>query len=288
MTGVRDILYFEFENNRLAYRRFGNGPVVLLAFHGFGQSSQAFESIGNAVGKQFTVLALDLFFHGGSYPDSNPNADNQLLTKTDWQRLIGAFLQARGIDRFALMGFSLGGRFALATAEAFSDRLDGLVLIAPDGITRSIWYRLSTHSRAGRAIFRYVLRHLSFLAWVGHALTRLGFLNRTAMRFAEISLGTAQQRRLVYQTWTQFRLIEPDLNRVSTLLNQRAIPVRLFVGAFDRIVPGHYILPLTNRLHRYELTVLKTGHNHIIDLTAEQLTQRPLNDLPKPDNRHDD
>ena len=43
------------------------------------------------------------------------------------------------------------------------------------------------------------------------------------------------------------------------------------MGAFDRIIPGSYILPLTDLLHQYELTALKTGHNHLIELTAEEL-----------------
>lgn len=283
MTTATDVHYFDFGRSRLAYRTFGSGRAVLLAFHGFGQSSQSYEPVGQLIGDQFTVLAIDHFHHGISQ-----YGDGQLLTKTSWQRLIGAFLKAQNINRFSLMGFSLGGRFALATVEAFADRLDQLILIAPDGITRSLWYRLATGSGVGRWLFRFVLRHLSMFNWIGHSLTRIRLLNRTAMRFAEISLGTPEQRRLVYQTWTQFRFITPDLETVSARLNHESIRVRFFTGAFDRIVPGHYVLPLTKRLQRYELTVLKTGHNHLIEMTAGQLAQRPLNDLPESGDGHDD
>ena len=169
------------------------------------------------------------------------------------------------------MGFSLGGRFALTAVEAFADRLDELILIAPDGITRTVWYRLATTTDAGRCLFRWVLRHLLAFNQIGHALVGIGLLNRTAMRFAELSLSTTKQRLLVYTVWTQFRLITPHLKTVSALLNQHQVRLQFFTGAFDRIVPGTYILPLANRLQRYELTVLKTGHNHLIELTAEEL-----------------
>ena len=266
MTEADDVLFFDYEGDRLAYYKLGYGPATLITFHGFGQNGRVFQPLNEAVGHRFTVFAIDLFFHG-----SSQYTNGQLLTKTDWQRLIGAFLDGQRIDRFSLMGFSLGGRFALTTAEAFAHRLDGLILIAPDGITRTIWYRAATTPPLGRWLFRHGLRHLSVFNQMGHALVRIGLLNRTAMRFAELSLNTPQQRTLVYTTWTQFRLITPDIHEVSALLNRHPMRVRFFTGAFDRIVPGTYILPLTNRLRQYELTVLKTGHNHLIELTAEEL-----------------
>ncbi|GAB4048662.1 hypothetical protein GCM10028810_36020 [Spirosoma litoris] len=257
---------FEREGKVMAYQKFGTGPAVLLAFHGFGQSSLAFTPLEASLGNQFTIFAIDLFFHGKSQYTSD-----QLLTKADWQGFIGAFLEEQHIDRFSLMGFSLGGRFVLATVEGFSDRLDQLFLLAPDGITRSPWYQVATGSSVGRRLFRYVLRHLSMLTAFGHTLTRLGLLNRTVMRFAEISLGTPEQRALVYKSWTQFRLIQPNLTVIGQVLNEHKVHVHFFTGAFDRIVPGTYILPLTKRLLHYELTVLKTGHNHLIELAGEGL-----------------
>ncbi len=267
MTTTATVHEFAFANSHISYQKFGNGPAILLAFHGFGQTNQVFTSLENTLGDQFTIFAIDLFFHGNSQ-----YTGNQLLTKDIWQQLIDQFLWAQSIERFSLMGFSLGGRFALATAEAFANRLDQLLLIAPDGITRNNWYRLATGSKVGRTLFRYVMRHLSMLTTFGHALTRFGVLNRTAMRFAEISLATPEQRTLVYQSWTQFRLIYTNLNSLAKTLNDHAVRVRFFTGAFDRIVPGSYILPLTKRLRHYELTVLKTGHNHLIELVAEKLT----------------
>lgn len=271
-----EVQFFDYNTNRLAFRRYGNGPTALLAFHGFGQDGRVFAALTASPDSPFTVYALDLFFHGDSR-----YAGNQLLTKTDWQRLIEAFLQAQEIDRFSLLGFSLGGRFALVTAEGCADRLDQLLLIAPDGITQSIWYNVGTGSATGRWVFRYVLRHLSIVSYGAHALTRLGLLNRMVMRFAEISLGTPEQRRLAYDTWTQFRLIQPDLTLVASVLNTRPITTCFFTGAFDRLVPGQFILSLTRRLRRYELTVLPTGHTHLIELVAARLTQRPLQHLPQ-------
>lgn len=257
---------FLTDDSRITYRKYGNGLAVLLAFHGFGQDHKAFGPLEKALNGRFTLYAVDLFFHGNSqYTGSS------LLTKSRWSYLIDCFLAAQSIDRFSIVGFSLGGRFALATAEAFADRLDQLLLIAPDGITLNRWYWLATASQPGRWLFRYTLRHLSMLTTLGHALTTLGLLNRTVMRFAEISLGTIDQRTQVYNSWTQFRQIHSDMSTVAERLNNQSTRVRFFTGAFDWIVPGSYILPFTRQLHHYELTVFKTGHNRLIDLVAEHL-----------------
>ncbi|GAB4001346.1 hypothetical protein GCM10028807_57430 [Spirosoma daeguense] len=260
------VAYFIAGDTRIAYRRFGHGPNVLLAFHGFGQTSQIYLPVEKRLGQHFTIFAIDLFFHG----DSHYVAD-QLLTKTDWNKLLGNFLETHKIERFSLMGFSLGGRFALTAVEAFATRLDQLILIAPDGITRNFWYQLATGSALGRSAFRYVLRHLPLLTTFGHALTRFGLLNRTVMRFAEISLGTAARRELVYKSWTQFRGIHPDLRVIGKVLNSNVVCIHFFLGAFDRIIPSSYILPLTKRLRHFEITVLETGHNHLIELAAQRL-----------------
>lgn len=270
MTEAPNVHYFQFGTTSLAYRRFGHGQSILLAFHGFGQTGQVFLPLEKTLGEQYTILAVDLFFHGNSHYEST-----QLLTKADWQRLMDAFLRSQLVTRFSLMGFSLGGRFALTTVEAFADQLDQVILIAPDGITRNLWYWLATASGIGRKLFQYVLRHLSMLNAFGHALTQLGLLNRTIMRFAEISLSTPERRKLVYKAWTQFRLIRPDLTAISNLLATRSIRVLFFTGAYDRVVPGNYILPLAKQLRQYELTVLKTGHNHLIELVADELVQKP-------------
>ena len=257
------IQQFSFDGNIVAYRKFGTGAAILVAFHGFGQSSAVFVPLQRSLGSQFTIFAIDLFFHGESeYTKKQP------LTKPDWYRLMEAFLRMQGINHFSLMGFSLGGRFALTTVEAFSERINQLYLAAPDGITQNSWYRLATTTMLGQKLFWYVLHQLPLLLHVGHTLVKIGLLERGLMRFAEYSLGTPGQRTLAYQSWTQFRQIQPNLATVANLINGIPIRVHFFTGVFDQIVPGPYVVPLTNKLRRYEWTNLEARHNQLIELAG--------------------
>ena len=246
--------------------RFGNGPRALLAFHGIGQDSSCFASFtDSSVSDDYTIYAVDLPFHGQTVW---PFEASRPITKTDWKTLISNILQEYNVERFTVAGFSMGGKFALVTAELFPDRVDELWLLAPDGITVSPWYWLATHTAAGRWLYRLFVVRIRLLTRIGKPLVRLGLIDRSLLRFAESTLATREQRLRVYRSWVMFRHINPALTALTDSLNRHNIKTRVFLGAFDRVLPARYVLPLTDRLHRYELTVLKTGHNRLVDLVG--------------------
>ncbi|WP_266369270.1 alpha/beta fold hydrolase [Tellurirhabdus rosea] len=252
----------------LPVRQLSTGPRVLLAFHGIGQDCACFEPLARALDGQYTVYSFDLFFHG-----LNRTLPDAALTKTRWQQILEEFLAAKGIQRFSVVGFSMGGKFALATAEVLTSRVDELWLLAPDGITVSPYYRLATETAAGRSLFRYFLKHMALFHRLGHFLSSLKLVDRSALRFAESTLSTPEQRERVYNSWIYFRDLRPDLNVLSTTLNHSAIRTRFFFGSFDRVLPVSFTTPLTRHLHSYELTVLKTGHHRLIEKVAAHLGQ---------------
>lgn len=256
-----------YKNFQLAYRKLGYGPAVMLAFHGIGQDSTCFMPLTNTIGDQFTIYSFDLFFHGGTQLHKS-SAHEFVLTKTDWTQIISQFLEENGIDRFSVMGFSMGGKFALVTAEAFAGHIDQLLLLAPDGITTSPWYSMATASEPGRWLFRYFLHHIPLLSRFGHAMTAIGMLDRSALRFAQSTLSTVEQRERVYLSWIGFRLLKVNLDTLANRLNHHPVRVRFFQGYFDRVLPVQFLNPLTKRLHAYELIMLKTGHHRLVEKAA--------------------
>jgi pimeloyl-ACP methyl ester carboxylesterase len=74
------------------------------------------------------VLRVDLPGHGLSPPDTSGDyTDNRSL------QLLLALLDARGIQRASVIGNSMGGRIAWTMAVRHPERVNQLVLIAPDG-----------------------------------------------------------------------------------------------------------------------------------------------------------
>jgi pimeloyl-ACP methyl ester carboxylesterase len=107
---------------RLAYRTWGDSygsPVVLL--HGLGGSSATWEQVGQLLGEEWRVYAIDLRGHGESdWPDEYTVE----LMRDD----VLGFLDELGLDRVGVVGHSMGGVVAYLLAEEHPDRVERLVL----------------------------------------------------------------------------------------------------------------------------------------------------------------
>lgn len=248
---------------------FGSGPRALLAFHGIGQDGSCFASFAElSISDEYTVYAVDLPFHGQT---PWPFDATQPISKANWKSMIIRLLQENSIERFSVAGFSMGGKFALVTAELFPNRIDELWLLAPDGITVSPWYWLATHTAAGRWLYRLFVVRIRLLSRIGKPLVWLKLIDRSLLRFAESTLATREARLRVYRSWVTFRHIIPALTVLADSVNHHNVTTRIFLGAFDRVLPARYILPLTDRLHRYELAVLKTGHSRLVESVGKRV-----------------
>ena len=129
--------FIHLHRHVLHFVKAGNGKHPLLVFHGFGQDHTLYVPLLRTLSPQYTLYIIDLFFHG----KSEWNADERPLEKEIWKEIINVILQEQHITSFSVLGYSLGGKFALATLEAFPERVEKIFLLAPDGITVGMWMR---------------------------------------------------------------------------------------------------------------------------------------------------
>lgn len=101
----------------------GSGaPLVLL--HGFTGSAREWGAHIDRLARWFRVVAVDLAGHGQSGAPGDPAAYRMERCVND----LAATLDRRGIARAHWLGYSMGGRVALAVAVAQPARVDRLVL----------------------------------------------------------------------------------------------------------------------------------------------------------------
>jgi len=100
----------------------GRPPMLFL--HGGGLNVHTWDLVCAALKPERHCLALDQRGHGDS--EWSPVMD--YATESHAEDL-DAFVSHRGLDRFVLVGMSLGGANALAWAGRHSDRLAALVLV---------------------------------------------------------------------------------------------------------------------------------------------------------------
>jgi 2-succinyl-6-hydroxy-2,4-cyclohexadiene-1-carboxylate synthase len=100
----------------------GSGPDLLL-LHGFTGAFSTWEPLLPRL-TSFRVLRLDVIGHGASDSPKDPERYSMAHAVDDSL----ALLEELEVDRFGLLGYSMGGRLALHLALAAPHRLWGLVL----------------------------------------------------------------------------------------------------------------------------------------------------------------
>lgn len=259
--------FFECEGAKLHWWRWGNGPKVLLAFHGFGQHGQYYSPFARALADTHTIWSFDMFFHGHSvWPDSR-----KPLTREFWHRMIGGFLAENKIDRFEMSGYSMGGKFVLATLEMMAPSIDRLILIAPDGIRTSFWYSMATYPSWSRNFFRKIVEEPEPFYKLMHNLERYRLMDKGILRFADWHMSNPEKRMKVYNSWTVFSPLRFNMRYIADLIQKNNISLEMYLGRYDKIMTPQGMQRLLRHLKDYKLEVLNTGHSGLIDMVAHQL-----------------
>ena len=217
-----------------------------------------------------TLYSIELPHHGRS-AQNQPVDWPPVLTNAYWQGLITAFLTTHVINRFSVIGFSMGGRFALVTAEFFAARIDSVLLLAPDGIAEDPWFRIATSTAMGRVLLRFFLNHTRWVMVLGGGLVRVGLLEAALLRFAEATLQTPAQREQIYRSWTGFRTLKINMHTFASAMITHRVQVRLFLGLYDAVLPRRHTRPLEKALPTCEVVVLATGHSSLVRRVAAVL-----------------
>ncbi len=206
----------------------GQGAPVLL-LHGFTGASGTWAALRTVLGVQYATLAVDLPGHGRSVASADPAQYALDRFAGDLARR----LDALGIERIAVLGYSLGGRAALRFALAYPDRVAALVLeSASPGIVdpaeRAARVRADealahTIEREGVAVFVELWEQLPL--WVSQvALSEAARRRLRAERLANTAGGLANSLR-----GAGAGVDEPVLAQLATI----DAPTLLVVGALD-------------------------------------------------------
>lgn len=96
---------------------------ALVLLHGFTGSSTTWHSIAHHFA-DYKIILIDLLGHGLTESPENPERYKLELQLRDLEGL----LSRMGLQEFALAGYSMGGRVALAYACAYPDKISALIL----------------------------------------------------------------------------------------------------------------------------------------------------------------
>ena len=254
----------------LHYQKIGKADKILLAFHGMGQDFSCFQKFAQTFNNQYTTYLFDLPFHGKS------SLNKTIVTKETWKEYLNKFLQENQIQKFSIISFSMGGRFALATLEVFSERIENVYLLAPDGIAENLFYFGVTRFSFTRNIFKKVLENNHKFHGFGGFLVRMGMVHESVLKFAKIMVDTPVKHEQLYKSWIGFRYLKFDIKKIAQLINNQGINIKIFMGKYDKLLTIRHISPLTKRLKDAELIVIEATHGRLVEKTTAYLADSLL------------
>uniref|UniRef100_UPI0040478DBE alpha/beta fold hydrolase n=1 Tax=Roseivirga sp. TaxID=1964215 RepID=UPI0040478DBE len=251
----------------LEYSIWPGGKQKILCFHGFGQNRYSYKKVCEALKETHTVYSFDLPFHGKT---NFPKSEKTLLPN-DWLAFMTAFFEKEQTEDFEALGYSMGGKYAMITAQLFPAQIKHLHLVAPDGITTHFSYKFTTYPFLFRKLFKTQIENPWVFKALVKALRTFKIMNNYSLRFAESQMDTEFKRSQVYYSWVNLRHFLPNLKALAVQLNEQQTPVTFYIGRHDKVIDSKTIEPLHQLLPNSELLVLESGHSNLLTSVAKHL-----------------
>jgi len=222
--------FIDYRSSRFRYRVMGDGPVLTVCFHGFGESADHFSHVSERL-SDHTLVAIDMPFHGKTEwnePDR--------LTVPELARLVSECPPLAGRS-YGVMGYSMGGKMALSLVQTDPGPVTHLCLIAADGLRFDPWHWFCTRTLLGKRLLERMVDDPSRVLAMLRLFERAGWVNPSSYKFVNYHLKDPVLRRMVHGTWISLRDFTPDTSRVLGQVRTHRIPVCLVYGNYDRLAP---------------------------------------------------
>jgi pimeloyl-ACP methyl ester carboxylesterase len=226
--------------------RFGDGPVQVLALHGWGRDRRDFDEVLRGL----DAVAVDLPGFGAS------PAPGEAIGTAGYARLIAPVLDT--LDEPAtLVGHSFGGRVAVHLAVLIPDKVRALVLVGVPLLRRA---------DAGKSSPPLPYRAV-------RALRRIGWVGDDRMERARRRYGSADYQAA---TGVMRQVLVTVVNEsYEVQLDQIHQPVRLIWGSDDADVPVEIAERAMDHLTNAQLSILE-GVGHHVCLEAPEAVRATL------------
>lgn len=202
-------------------------PAVVL-LHGFGSSLHTWEAWAQALSVTHRVVRIDLPGSGLSPPD--PAHDYRDARSLD---MLIALMDSLGLQRASWVGHSMGGRIAWTLAARHPERVDKLVLVAPDGFASfGFEYGKPMDVPATLGLMRHVLPKPVLRMNLQSAYARPDSLSEAVTtRYHDLILAPGARQAMLD------RLKQTVLQEPVPLLRQIKAPTLLVWGEADAMIP---------------------------------------------------
>ncbi len=262
--------FFTFGDHTIYYSIFGTGNEPMLAFHGFNREKDDFKIFEKTLGKKYKIYSFDLFHHGKT---GEPNLGYTFDVK-ELEQFAHFFCSIEKIDRFSLLGYSLGGKIALVLLTLKPEKIKDVFLLAPYGVKQSEFILFAEKFEFCENIFRsFILQPEPFRKTVKF-LNRLKLIKNRTYDFLLHQMESQARRQKLHDVWKTYYYIRPNLRLIQDLINRLNINCHVYYGLFDPVEPVSIGKLFASRIkNKNFLRIVPFNHNLVCEKMNEILSK---------------
>jgi len=236
----------------------------MLCFHGFGMHGKQFRDLETDLGNKYTFWGFDLFFHKATrLKDQSLETVKSGLTKRELANLILDFCKAHNINRFSVIGYSMGSHYATAIVEELPQMINEYILAAPSSIKPGNIIRFFSRNKIGNKIIEKVSLSKDAMVKMLNMCRRARFIDAEGYGILLKEIETHELRFNLYATLTYLRFLTTNETKLTDALNKHPIRSIFIFGQRDKSYPlsiGKAFLP---KIKNAEILNLNEGHEMI-------------------------
>lgn len=255
MAGVKRHVV-QVADHRVVYSEGGEGETILL-LHGFGASGDSWNQLARILTRKHRVIAPDLPGWGAS-----TRIETESYGYTAQLQRLDSLVREWKLDRFHLMGHSMGGFLAAAFAARFPERVITLALLCPHGMSEPVPSDLARSVEQGDN-WLVVSSLEGFQRLLGKLFVKRPYIPGPLVKYlAQMAVRRTAKSRQIFD---EMQSNEPPLVQ---RLPQIKAPAMIVWGDQDRVLHVSSADLVKANLKQAELVILKEcGHMPLMEKT---------------------
>ncbi len=222
----------QYLNSIFSYYVYGNGEQAVFCFHGYASVGYRFEVLEPYLGKDFTLISVELPFHS----DTRWN-EHRMFYANDLHQVLTLISKQENLQKdIWLLGYSLGGRIVLDYFSHKPDHVQKIILLAPDGLHKIFWYWLIAETHFGNFLLRVLNRSSAWAVSLIKFFYRIKAINGSIYVLAKEFLTDKEERKLLVKRWITLRKMHPNLKKVGAKLKKHNVHVYTMFGEHDKVI----------------------------------------------------
>lgn len=240
----------------------GSPKPVLLCLHAIGHGGSDFVPVLEGLEADVRVITLDWPGHGASSGDPTPASAER------YRVLLEGLVEALQLERFALLGNSIGGAVAISYAARHPERVSGLILCNPGGLDPQGFVASLFIGHLVSKFHDGAEGRSSFPAWFERYYGDILVTAHAAPQRARIVAAAWESAPVLEQAWRSFATREADLRAEAATL---AMPVLIAWARRDGLIQWGRNEPAVLAIPRVTVVEFDAGHSAFLEQPVEFL-----------------